>query len=231
MGWGNGKQRQVSESLGKGQGFRQEGDSHSRHDWASLHVSSLLVDLMPQTASQAHRWLSLQQGPNLSPTVQCSQPSVQGLTEAGRTLPADGLLVTLNCGTTSGPAGSLHLRPFICSSLFCVFHLGALPFVTLLPVMLYCLHIPLATRWVLQPLEFVLFMSVLLACDEHFSPHSLAFWWSMQKITFALNHSPVVCLEGGWGSSTSILLWILKPWYCTQKGQPQLPTKLAFQLD
>lgn len=225
------EQRQVSNSLGKRQILQVRG-WQSFQTWLSIPPQQLtLVDSMPQTASQTHGWLSLQQDPNPSPTVQCSLPSVQGLTEAGRTLPAEGPWVTLNCGTTSGPVGNLHSRPFNHSSLLCVFHLGALPFMTLLPIMFYCLHIPLATCWLLQPLGFILFMSVLLACDKYFSPHFLAFWWSVQKMTFALNHSPLVCLGGGWGSSISTLIWILKPWYCTQKGQPQLPTKLTFQLD
>lgn len=186
----------------------------------------------PPAGSQIHRdWLSPSRIPNSAPQFSTPWLSAPGPGWAGRALPAEGPWVTLNCGTTSDPVGNLHLTPSIHSSLLCGFHSGALPFMTLLPVMFYCLHVLFATRWLLQALWFILYMSVLLAFEEHFFSHSLAFWWSVQKITFASNHSPLVCLGGGWGSSISISLWILKPWYCTQKGQPQLPTKLSFQLD
>lgn len=105
---------------------------------------------------------------------------------------------------------------------------------TLLPVTFYCLHIPLATCWLLQPLGFILFMSVLLACDEYFSPHSLAFWWSVQKITSALNHSPLVC----WGrvgeqhlhlnlNFEAMILYSERP--ATATNQTHFPTRLALK--
>lgn len=161
--------------------------------------------------------------------VQPWQHSVQGLVVARRTLLAHGPSVMFDCDNLQSYWKSAVKAILGCNSsaLNTIFHLEP-P----LPSVFQHYWVSLATLSLMQPLGFVCIINfVVLWQTDNISIFSNSFWFSGGGCTELLSHWSIPHWYVWGGGSISILLRNLKPWYCTQKGQPQLPTKFAFQLD